>query len=53
MGSHRFVHLDTDAGRLVLRAAVDFHAEPGTKLAVELEDAHICRFNPESGDRIR
>jgi len=53
MGSHRFVHLDTSAGRLVFRAATGFHAEPGAKLKVELEEEHVCRFNPENGDRIR
>ena len=52
MGSHRFVHLDTDPGRLVFRAAIDFDTQPGTKLKVELEEEHVCRFNPENGDRV-
>jgi multiple sugar transport system ATP-binding protein len=53
MGSFRSVHVETECGRIVMRAPADHRHPVGETVRLGLDPAHISLFDSETGSRIR
>jgi multiple sugar transport system ATP-binding protein len=53
MGSETFVIVDIGSQRLIVRAAADFRADPGTNVWIKPDDTRAHFFDPATGDRCR
>ena len=52
MGSHRYVHVETPAGRVVALASVDAPSAHGEQVGLEFDQRGVRLFDPASGRRI-
>jgi multiple sugar transport system ATP-binding protein len=53
LGAHRMVHLDTPAGRFIMRRPTTETYAAGTKLRLALAPDQVRLFDTESGERLR
>jgi hypothetical protein len=52
MGSARCIHVDTECGRVVMRAAPGGRRAIGDPIRLGLDPAHICLFDASTGQGI-
>ncbi|MBL8803663.1 MAG: ABC transporter ATP-binding protein [Planctomycetes bacterium] len=52
MGSHRYVHVETPAGRVVALASIDAPSAQGEQVGLEFDLRGVRLFDPASGSRI-
>ncbi|MDP6041039.1 MAG: TOBE domain-containing protein, partial [Candidatus Latescibacteria bacterium] len=47
-GSHRYVHLDSPLGNLIMRTEAALHFNAKETLCLQFDPEHICLFNPQT-----
>jgi multiple sugar transport system ATP-binding protein len=53
LGTHRNVHLDTPAGRVVMRRSPTETYAIGAPICLAFDGGHVCLFRTDTGQRLR
>ncbi len=51
LGPARLLHVETPAGRVIVRVAPDARHAPGTRVRIAADQARVIRFDPRTGRR--